>query len=193
MSLFDRLFQSAFRLIKKFKPRKKRKPKVSKKGKRVNPKSLPSRSLNSRRGKVRHRASGKAKTRKKSGPQRTRVKYSSKKSTSRSSRLRKSVVLKKDVSRTGEKNPTARKRKETPVGIITHYFSRIEVVVIKITKEKLKVGDKIHISGKTTDFIQNVASLQIESVDVKSARTGQLVGLKVEKPAREGDKILRVA
>lgn len=73
------------------------------------------------------------------------------------------------------------------IGEITHYFNKIQVIVVKITKGKIKVGDKIHIKGRNTDFIQKIKSLQIESIDVGVARKGQLVGLKADKPAREGD------
>ena len=81
------------------------------------------------------------------------------------------------------------KAKTVPVGEITHFFSRIGVVVVKITKGEIAVGEQLHIKGRTTDFIQKVKSLQIESVDVKRARRGQLVGLKVDKQAKAGDKV----
>jgi len=78
------------------------------------------------------------------------------------------------------------------MGDITHYFSKIQVVVMKMTHGTFHVGDTIRIKGKKSDFIQKVSSLQIESVDVRSARKGQLVGLKVNRPAREGDKVYLV-
>ena len=82
---------------------------------------------------------------------------------------------------------------EILVGEITHYFARIQVVVVKITKGEINVGERIHIKGKKSDFIQKISSLQIESVDVKSAKKGQLVGLKVEKQAEVGDKVYRIS
>ena len=78
------------------------------------------------------------------------------------------------------------------IGEVTHYFTRIAVVVIKITAGNLHVGDKIQIRGKSTDFVQPVKSLQIESVNVKSARKGQLAGLKVDKEAKAGDKVYKL-
>ena len=80
---------------------------------------------------------------------------------------------------------------ERCVGVVTHYFTKIRVVVIKMTDGKIFVADRIRIKGRTTDFTQQVNSLQIESVDVKEARKGQLVGLKVRKLARVGDKIFK--
>lgn len=75
-----------------------------------------------------------------------------------------------------------------PVGEITHYFSKIGVCVVKV-KRPLAVGDKIQIKGHTTDFIQTVESMQVEGRDVRMARKGQLVGLKVKEPTRPGDEV----
>ena len=84
------------------------------------------------------------------------------------------------------------KEKGILVGEVTHYFSRIYVVVVRVTKN-LAVGDQIRIKGRSTDFSQKVSSMQIESLDVKSARKGQLIGLKVIREAREGDKVYKIS
>ena len=39
---------------------------------------------------------------------------------------------------------------ETEVGEITHFFDKVSVAVIQLTKN-LKVGDRIHIKGAPTD------------------------------------------
>jgi len=82
---------------------------------------------------------------------------------------------------------------ETCIGEVTHFFSNIQVVVLKMNSGKLLVGDQIHIVGRTTDFVQKVKSLQIESVNVKSAKKGQLVGLKAAKKAKPGDQVFKRA
>ena len=82
--------------------------------------------------------------------------------------------------------------KETEVAGITHFFPKISVCVFKMTKGEVKAGDKVRVKGNSTDFVQTVKSIQIESVDVKSARRGQLVGIKVDRPARPGDKVYRI-
>lgn len=61
-----------------------------------------------------------------------------------------------------------------------------------MTKGNLAVGDKVRIQGKTTNFAQIIRSMQIESVDVRSARRGQLIGLKVERGAKVGDKLYKL-
>jgi len=76
-----------------------------------------------------------------------------------------------------------------PIGEITHFFPRIQVCVLKVSGSSIKVGDQILIAGKERRFTQKVLSLQIESVDVQSAKRGDLVGLKLDKPAAQGDKV----
>ncbi len=75
------------------------------------------------------------------------------------------------------------------LGEITHFFSKISVVVVKLSHGSIKVGDRIAIVGGGRNFTQTVRSLQIESVDVPVANKGSLVGLKSTRPAKEGDKV----
>jgi putative protease len=81
---------------------------------------------------------------------------------------------------------------EEEIGKITHYFSKINVGVIEITKGELRVGDTIHIKGHTTDFYQKVQSLQVEHNPVDAIGVGESSGLKVESPVRENDLVLKV-
>lgn len=77
------------------------------------------------------------------------------------------------------------------VGETTHYFTNISVGIIKLNDD-LKVGDSISIEGETTDFQQEVDSMQIEHEDVKSASSGDAVGVKVKDRVREGDIVYRI-
>jgi len=79
----------------------------------------------------------------------------------------------------------------TETGVITHYFERIKVCVVLLTQGTILIGDKLTIQGPKTKFVQKVWSLQIESVDVKVAKKGQLVGLKVDKLVAVGDKVYK--
>ncbi len=81
--------------------------------------------------------------------------------------------------------------KEVEVGKATHYFSNLQVAAIELSG-KLKVGDKIHIKGHTTDFVQVVESMQIEHQPVSEASAGDSIGLKVKEKVREGDTIYKV-
>jgi len=81
--------------------------------------------------------------------------------------------------------------KETKVGTISHYYDHIGVGVIKVSA-KLAVGDKIHIKGKTTDFSQEVTSMQVEHQQIQEAKKGDAIGMKVDQEVREGDVVYKV-
>jgi len=78
------------------------------------------------------------------------------------------------------------------IGQITHYFSNIEVAVIKLTAP-LSIGDTIRIvGGEATDFEQEVGSMEVEHQKIKKAKKGNEVGLKIKEKAREGYKVYKL-
>lgn len=78
------------------------------------------------------------------------------------------------------------------IGRITHYFSNIEVAVINLTAP-LKDGDIIRvIGGQETDFEQEVKSMQIDHKEVKSAKKGDDVGMKINEKVHEGYKVFKI-
>lgn len=77
------------------------------------------------------------------------------------------------------------------IGDITHYYNQINVAVIYLS-DSIRIGDVIHILGRTTDFRQNVTSLQIEHQTIEEAGQGQEVALKVIQRVRKGDKVFRL-
>ena len=79
----------------------------------------------------------------------------------------------------------------TQVGEITHYFDRIKVCVVSITQGSVLIGDKLTVIGPKTKFVQKVWSMQIESEDVKVAKKGQVIGIKVDKLVAVGDKVYK--
>ncbi|MDH7512571.1 MAG: hypothetical protein QHH14_06475 [Clostridiales bacterium] len=81
---------------------------------------------------------------------------------------------------------------EEEIGRISHYFSKIGVGVVELTKGGLKVGDTIHIKGHTTDFYQKVESMQVEHSPVQSAKKGDSIGLRVESQVRDHDVVFKV-
>lgn len=81
---------------------------------------------------------------------------------------------------------------EEEIGKITHYFSKINVGVLELTKGELHNGDTIHIKGHTSDFYQKVESMQLEHILVDKAKPGEPVGIKVESPVRENDIVFKV-
>jgi hypothetical protein len=56
----------------------------------------------------------------------------------------------------------------------------------------LKVGDRIHIKGHTTDVEMVVTSMQIDNNNVTEVAQGQSAGIKVPDRVRRGDKVYLV-
>ena len=77
------------------------------------------------------------------------------------------------------------------IGEVTHYYTEIKVGTILLEKS-LTVGDTIQIQGHTTDFTQEVDSIQFEHEAVETATAGQEIGLKVEEKVRQGDEVFLV-
>ena len=80
---------------------------------------------------------------------------------------------------------------ETLIGKVNHWFGKIGVAGIELT-DKLAVGDRIHVLGHTSDFEQEVTSMQIMHQDVAEAGPGDDVGIKVQSRARRGDRVYKV-
>jgi hypothetical protein len=76
---------------------------------------------------------------------------------------------------------------EVAAGVVTHYYSHLGVAVIQVNKGEIKVGDTIHIKGHTTDFIQQIDSMEYEHQHIDRTPAGRSVGLKVKDHAREHD------
>lgn len=74
------------------------------------------------------------------------------------------------------------------IGRISHFFDKISVAVIEL-KAGLKVGEKIRIKGATTDFEQKVDSMQIEHEQIKEAKKGMAIGMKVKDVVRPHDVV----
>jgi len=81
---------------------------------------------------------------------------------------------------------------EELIGIVTHYFGKAKVAAIKITEGELHVGDTIHVVGHTSDFSQQLNSIEIDRAPVEVARIGDEIGVQVVEHAREHDKVYRV-
>lgn len=108
--------------------------------------------------------------------------------------LKKKKVATKKMAVLRKKKVVSKKAKvlkvkvEKPVGVVTHFYNHIKVAVVKF-KEPIKVGTKVLFKGATTNFSQVIASLQYEHEQIKAAKKGQSLGLKVAKRVREGDEI----
>jgi putative protease len=54
------------------------------------------------------------------------------------------------------------------------------------------VGDTISIEGNVTNFQQTVDSMEIEHKQIKTAKAGDAIGLKVKEKVREGDSVYKL-
>ncbi len=77
------------------------------------------------------------------------------------------------------------------IGTVTHYYGHINVAVLSLT-DKIRVGETVHILGHTTDFKQNIASLQVEHKAIPEAKAGDEVAMKVDQPVHANDKVFRI-
>ena len=80
---------------------------------------------------------------------------------------------------------------EEVIGKVSDFFARPVVAGIELTAS-LKVGDKIHIKGHTTDLELIVDSMEINNVAVQQAKAGDSIGIKVNERVRRGDTVYKV-
>ena len=80
---------------------------------------------------------------------------------------------------------------EELIGRVSDYFAKIGVIALEL-EGTLKVGDKIHIKGHTTDFEQVVDSIQMEHQSVPEAGPKSSVGIKVKEHCRKHDQVYKV-
>ena len=77
------------------------------------------------------------------------------------------------------------------IGRVTHYYDKLNVAVLALT-EAIRLGDTVHILGHSTDFRQEVTSLQVERQPVSEARPGQDVALKVAQRVHPHDAVFKI-
>ncbi len=80
---------------------------------------------------------------------------------------------------------------EEVIGNVSDFFAHPVVAGIDLTGT-LKVGDKIHIKGHTTDMELVVESMQINNADVQEAKAKDSIGIKLNDRARRGDTVYKV-
>jgi len=76
------------------------------------------------------------------------------------------------------------------IGIVSNYFDHVKVAAIKLAAP-LKVGDTIKIVGGEVDHKQKVSSMQIQHENVKTAKKGDEIGVKISAKVRKGYKVFK--
>lgn len=105
------------------------------------------------------------------------------------SKIKKSKKAKPAKKKTVKKKQP-KKIKEKEIGVVTHYFGKIKVGIIKL-KSSLKVGDTIQIKGAHVDFSQIIKSMQINHQNVSVAKKNDEIGIKVKKKVHPNDKVYK--
>ncbi len=103
---------------------------------------------------------------------------------------KKSAPKTKAKHRPKPKQKQRQKPAEKPIGIVTHYFGKISVGIIKL-KADMKIGDAVRIKGAHTDFIQRISSMQWNHQDINKAKKGAEIGVQVIRRVHENDRVYK--
>ncbi|MCU0665893.1 MAG: hypothetical protein MUF05_02205 [Candidatus Omnitrophica bacterium] len=99
----------------------------------------------------------------------------------------KKAIKKKSAAK---KKIVKKKQEGTIVGIVTHYFPKVSAAVIKV-KLPLSTGDSVRFKGHTTDFTQNINSMQMDHAPISTAKKNQEIGLEVISRVRQHDLVYK--
>jgi translation initiation factor IF-2 len=81
---------------------------------------------------------------------------------------------------------------EEEIGVIVKFFAKPSVAALEVTSGSVAVGDVLKYNGHTTDFEQEITSMEVDNQPVQEAKAGDLVGIQVKERVREGDKVYKV-
>ena len=81
---------------------------------------------------------------------------------------------------------------EEQVGVIVKFFVKPSVAAIEVTGGGIKNGDLLRYKGHTTDFTEEVTSMEIDNQPVEEAKASDMIGIKVKERVRENDKVYKV-
>ncbi len=81
---------------------------------------------------------------------------------------------------------------EEKVGKVTNFYVKISVAAIEVKAGVIRIGDRLHFKGHTTDFEDTVASMEMGNQPVDEARSGDEIGIKVKERVRENDRVYKV-
>jgi putative protease len=80
---------------------------------------------------------------------------------------------------------------EIEIGKVIDFFAKPVVAGVKLTAP-LKVGDKIHFKGHSTNLEMIVTSMEINNRNANAAASGDEVGIKLPDKVRHGDTVWKI-
>lgn len=98
-------------------------------------------------------------------------------------------VIKKAVKKSASTKASIKKEKLILVGIVTHYYDKIKVAIFKV-KNPIQIGQKLRFTNaEGIIFEQPIISMQINHENVKKAKKGAIIGMKVKKQVHENNNV----
>ena len=80
---------------------------------------------------------------------------------------------------------------EKEIGIVTHFYDKIGVMVVKLT-DKVSVGDTIKIKRGDEELEETVESMQVEHENIQKAKKGDEIAIKISGKTKEGAVVYKV-
>lgn len=81
---------------------------------------------------------------------------------------------------------------EQLVGTVVHYFKGPSVAIVRLTEGTLAVGDRVRFHGHTTEFTEQIASMELNHQKVAEAKQGDEVAIQVADRTRQHDQVFKV-
>jgi len=82
--------------------------------------------------------------------------------------------------------------KKQYIGKVLNYYNKVGAAEILLEAGSLKIKDKIMVQGNATGIVEdNVKEMQIENKNIKNAKKGQRIALKINK-VRKKDKVYKI-
>ncbi|OLC67941.1 MAG: hypothetical protein AUH78_27380 [Gemmatimonadetes bacterium 13_1_40CM_4_69_8] len=81
---------------------------------------------------------------------------------------------------------------EQLIGTVVHFFKGPSVAVVRLTDGELAVGDRVRFHGHTTEFTEQVTSMEVDHKKVERAKVGEEVAIQVTDRARQHDQVFKV-
>jgi len=81
---------------------------------------------------------------------------------------------------------------EDQIGVVVNFYAKLGVAAIDVVRGAIKKGDLLKYKGYTTDFTEEVTSIEVENQSVEEAKAGDMIGVKVSEKVRKNDKVYMV-
>ncbi|HSV87944.1 MAG TPA: peptidase U32 family protein [Bacteroidales bacterium] len=83
-------------------------------------------------------------------------------------------------------------RRKVYIGLVTNYFSRLNVAEVKIETNELLINDPLLIIGPTTGVLElNASEIRVGLQPVANSKKGELCSIPVPGLVRRGDKVYK--